>query len=200
MWILILFCDNTLNALTNPKSSLGSPCPTCLFPWVSLWHNSHTQLLAHSAWHTAWSSHIPGLHLPWYKPALDPLHLLFPLPGASASRQPKAGPSIHSLLSYRELYLECHSHHLILVFYHSIYGDPVSYYVFLFIYLLPLPNKLGPMRAGAVLLSAGSPHWDNAWHLICASYVFAEEMAKWNLRQTVLISLLCFTQGQFCQR
>ena len=133
MWILILFCDNTLNALTNPKSSLGSPCPTCLVPWVSLWHNSHTQLLAHSAWHTAWSSHIPCLHLPLYKPALDPLHLLFPLPGASASRQPKAGPSIHSLLSYRELYLECHSHHLILVFYHSIYGDPVSYYVFLFI-------------------------------------------------------------------
>lgn len=44
------------------------------------------------------------------------------------------------------------------VFYHSIYGDPVSYYVFLLIYLLHLPNKLGSMRAGALLCCLQGHH------------------------------------------
>lgn len=121
--------------------------PHMLVPWVSLWHNSHTQLLAHSAWHWLVLAHpLPASALVQACPgSLAPA-----LPTARSFcllDSPRLAPQFTPFSPIESsTWKVTPITSSFFVFYHSICGDPVSYYVFLFIYLLHLPNKLGPMR------------------------------------------------------
>lgn len=142
MWILILSCDNTVNALTKPRSGVSVshvivllgvslthvPCdcsPGCLSDTVHTLNPSLTLLDALAGPRTSPACICFCTSLPWI-PCTCFSHCLELLPIDSPRLTPQFTPFFPSESSTWNV---THITSSFFVFYHSIYGDPVSCYV-----------------------------------------------------------------------